>query len=78
VPKEVDDQLGKAYRTLPLAVHNLTLLTHRQLEQDERTAIEYVRDQFQLAATALDGYCTEKLGLEPITVGPAGEAALPG
>ncbi len=78
LPKEVYDQLGKAYRTLPLAVHNLTLLTHRQLEQDERTAIEQVRDQFRLAATSLDDYCTEKLGLEPMTVGPAAEAAPPG
>ena len=37
-------------RTLPLAIQNLTLLTHRQLEADERTAVEQVRDQFRLAA----------------------------
>ena len=55
-------------RTLPLAIQNLTLLTHRHLEADERTAVEQVRDQFRLAATRLDEYGTKQLGLPPMTV----------
>ena len=55
-------------RTLPLAIQNLTLLTHRQLEADERTAVEQVRDQFRLAATRLDEYGTKQPGLPPMTV----------